>query len=291
MSQNKLKLTLPQKVFIVKAYYRLSENLVLVRQEFADTYKMQATNEVISRMVEIFEHFGCIGCTARPASFEIDSYAIVPTTIEDKPEEIFIEAEDIIEFNLETDSGNNIKVENLVPVDTSMDYDDVVSDNQSVKSYTTRTHKTKAKTKATKPKAKDKFLCIICKKTYNNSTFKSHMRKHDKDGATYKCRICGETFEKFLALQIHEEGHIPESEYQFECETCNEKYVSQEKLDYHQKDHLQNKTYICEWCGMIFAKQDSLRVHTRTHTGEKPLQCKVCKASFAFYGKESINVD
>lgn len=131
---------------------------------------------------------------------------------------------------------------------------------------------------------KPRLECIVCQKTYTKVFFRSHMLKHDREGYTYECKLCDQTFVKYEGLRIHEEEHIPVTKYGFKCGTCAQKFVSEEKLLLHQKTHAEPKTFICEWCAATFTKSDSLRVHIRTHTGEKPLKCRECNESFAFYG-------
>lgn len=142
------------------------------------------------------------------------------------------------------------------------------------------------KNKRTKrsPTKKPRVECPICQKTYTKEFLRSHMTKHDREGRTYVCSQCDATFDKYDGLRVHLEGHIPANKYTFKCPTCRGKFVSEEKLNLHQKVHTKPKQYICEHCGMFFATPDAMRVHTRTHTGEKPLKCSKCEASFAFYG-------
>lgn len=175
------------------------------------------------------------------------------------------------------------KLEVLTDEDDEEEAGEKNADTGSDEEFGAQSKKKRKPSAAGKSTIKQKTECGVCGKWYTPEYFRSHMRKHDREGVTYTCDTCGLVFEKYVGLKMHEETHIPESEYQFCCDACPQRFVSQYKLDFHKKSHVEPKSFICEWCGMIFAKPDSLKVHTRTHTGEKPLKCKECGASFAFY--------
>lgn len=76
------------------------------------------------------------------------------------------------------------------------------------------------------------FCCDKCPNRYHRySSWWTHRRTHFSKGS-YKCRMCGMTFDNFKARTLHRKNH--EKEKQF-CKICSKWFATYKSLNVHNK--------------------------------------------------------
>ena len=135
-----------------------------------------------------------------------------------------------------------------------------------------------------------KYKCSICDRMFSNkATCKQHMQDHkeknmeDKQNETNKCLICTKTFVSESKLQIHQKVHAERV-----CSVCQKIFNTNSTLVQHMKIHaleVGQKPYTCSVCNKGFAQIGNLRVHERIHSGDKPYCCEKCDKRFKGSGE------
>lgn len=105
-------------------------------------------------------------------------------------------------------------------------------------------------------------------------------RRYKNYKRTEMCSFCGKTYKG--CLKYHEEQHINVLKY--ECEICNEKFISKDKIRYHRIKIHNIGSYLCSDCGQVFHNKTQLRDHTWIHTGIKSYRCEECGQQFSSPG-------
>ena len=157
------------------------------------------------------------------------------------------------------------------------------------------------------------YSCDQCGKEY---TTKDTLRRHTNNMHadfifTFNCDICDSNFKSPKYLQVHIlEDH--KKEFNYQCSTCEKKYVNEEKLRMHMRVHVSAKMF-CEDCGKRYKTKTKLRDHVMMnhsnkedlpfactqlgcgrrfvnnsrltthriiHTDDKPFKCKICDSVF-----------
>ncbi|XP_047348505.1 zinc finger protein 37-like isoform X10 [Vespa velutina] len=121
-----------------------------------------------------------------------------------------------------------------------------------------------------------KFACEHCGKRFKMEwDLKFHIGTHSS--SRHMCDICGKFYTSDYSLYKHRKvAHL--NEYNFQCDVCNKRLLTQENLNNHMRQH--DRTYECKECGKVFATKRYLATHTTTHTGVKPYVCQICKKNF-----------
>lgn len=70
---------------------------------------------------------------------------------------------------------------------------------------------------------------------------------------------------------------VPAGEYQ--CELCNQHFISASQLVKHKRLHEEERPFICETCGKLFTSQADFTEHKCVP--EKSFPCNICDRSFA----------
>jgi len=96
---------------------------------------------------------------------------------------------------------------------------------------------------------------------------------------TYKCAICGNTFENGTRLKRHMESHGLDGIERLRCDICKKQFRNKVSLRTHKNMvHKMGRKYTCAYCGKVVYSSQYLMKHETTHTGEKfkGVTCKYC---------------
>ncbi|OXA41788.1 zinc finger protein 76 isoform X1 [Folsomia candida] len=66
----------------------------------------------------------------------------------------------------------------------------------------------------------------------------------------------------------------------YECDMCDERFVSPYLLEIHRKRHLNKKEFVCDKCRKTFVTECNLKSHQLTHSDERKFACVVCGVKF-----------
>lgn len=94
---------------------------------------------------------------------------------------------------------------------------------------------------------------------------------HQKDGKTYRCRMCSITFFSKSEMQIHSKSHTEAKPHK--CPHCSKSFANSSYLAQHVRIHSGAKPYTCTYCQKAFRQLSHLQQHTRIHTGDRPYKC------------------
>ncbi|KAG8435749.1 hypothetical protein GDO86_013624 [Hymenochirus boettgeri] len=94
---------------------------------------------------------------------------------------------------------------------------------------------------------------------------------HQKDGKTYRCRMCSITFFSKSEMQIHSKSHTEAKPHK--CPHCSKTFANSSYLAQHVRIHSGAKPYTCTYCQKSFRQLSHLQQHTRIHTGDRPYKC------------------
>ncbi|KAM4609560.1 zinc finger protein 384 isoform 4-T4 [Discoglossus pictus] len=94
---------------------------------------------------------------------------------------------------------------------------------------------------------------------------------HQKDGKTYRCRMCSITFFSKSEMQIHSKSHTEAKPHK--CPHCSKTFANSSYLAQHIRIHSGAKPYSCSYCQKAFRQLSHLQQHTRIHTGDRPYKC------------------
>ncbi|XP_041426403.1 uncharacterized protein LOC432009 isoform X7 [Xenopus laevis] len=95
--------------------------------------------------------------------------------------------------------------------------------------------------------------------------------EHQKDGKTYRCRMCSITFFSKSEMQIHSKSHTETKPHK--CPHCSKSFANSSYLTQHVRIHSGAKPYSCTYCQKAFRQLSHLQQHTRIHTGDRPYKC------------------
>ncbi|XP_012879040.1 PREDICTED: zinc finger protein 384 [Dipodomys ordii] len=107
---------------------------------------------------------------------------------------------------------------------------------------------------------------------------------HQKDGKTYRCRMCSLTFYSKSEMQIHSKSHTETKPHK--CPHCSKTFANSSYLAQHIRIHSGAKPYSCNFCEKAFRQLSHLQQHTRIHSKMhtetiKPHKCPHCSKTFA----------
>ncbi|XP_077519729.1 uncharacterized protein LOC144129433 isoform X2 [Amblyomma americanum] len=93
----------------------------------------------------------------------------------------------------------------------------------------------------------------------------------------YGCTVCKQTFPTSAECLLHKWKHRPESEWPFQCKSCQRGFIRQAAFVRHQQSH----SFECKECNRSFSDQKELQEHNMTHQhGRETFLCVHCEQLF-----------
>ena len=132
-----------------------------------------------------------------------------------------------------------------------------------------------------------KPFCPICKKTVSlRRDMKKHIEVQHANNKPFKCGDCGEEFTAKRPLMIHQnlvhELNLNVENLtvkRFDCQTCQIKFPSLEKLDAHNWE-VHKKKLSCNICNKQILNRGRLVAHMKAHPSVRSFKCARCDETF-----------
>ncbi|XP_017841102.2 zinc finger protein 254 [Drosophila busckii] len=109
------------------------------------------------------------------------------------------------------------------------------------------------------------------------SALKEHLLCHTDD-TPFECDVCQKRFKSSNRLKHHKETHDPRK---YICPECGKELNSRPTLNRHRLVHTDQMQHKCDYCGREFKRAKALKNHLILHTGLKPYSCDFCERTFA----------
>ncbi|KAL1485491.1 hypothetical protein MTO96_031912 [Rhipicephalus appendiculatus] len=74
---------------------------------------------------------------------------------------------------------------------------------------------------------------------------------------------------------------VRKEKYLKRCLVCGYTTPYNQRMQYHQRTHTDERPYKCNQCNKAFRQLGHLNDHIRIHTGERPFQCQLCPMNFS----------
>ncbi|XP_065080659.1 zinc finger protein 546-like isoform X2 [Ochlerotatus camptorhynchus] len=100
--------------------------------------------------------------------------------------------------------------------------------------------------------------CTFCDQKFSSfGTMRAHAKMvHEKLATSYKCKECGDIFDRRKPFTEHIKSHLPK-----ECTICGDDFDHHIRLYYHMKNHHPAKLLRCTYCFREFLIQSALDHH------------------------------
>jgi len=92
----------------------------------------------------------------------------------------------------------------------------------------------------------------ICKKSYNSSTLRLHLRTH-AGKLPFCCDVCKKAFNRSSSLKLHQWTHI--GERPITCDICKKSFKMSVTLKLHLCPHIEEWLFTCDMCGNLSNSQ------------------------------------
>lgn len=308
MRLKKKPFTLPQKVFIVKNYYKSGENLDVVQQALETTFQIKtkdSVQDVFNALVHAFERTGSITQTTYYEQGEevkavqteeivleieqaesVEELVLMEATVVEslakcKADSIRAEQKMVVALEMNDQLGSDIEV-----IETDWQTEEIVNDDPLI-SVEIVTENESPKKRRRSPKSEN---CKYCDEQCRAQYMAEHYKTVHPEETPYQCDLCSKAFNQLSDYKSHIAEHTPAGNKSHACRHCHKVLPSVSSFNRHMKSHLGIKNHVCEWCGRGFHEASSLKLHRRTHTGERPHICDECGRRFATSGSLAIHI-
>ncbi|KAL9699412.1 hypothetical protein quinque_002853 [Culex quinquefasciatus] len=113
-----------------------------------------------------------------------------------------------------------------------------------------------------------------------------HLQRHDGEGQSHECGICGKKAPNMLALQSHI-TFVHKKEKLFQCEHCPKAFKRQFTLAEHMATHTGEVLYHCPYCVKTFNSSANMHAHKKKHHHRQWEESKR-RSELALFGKVEL---
>ncbi|XP_070582168.1 zinc finger protein 761-like isoform X1 [Ptychodera flava] len=124
------------------------------------------------------------------------------------------------------------------------------------------------------------YGCHICERKFIcYHSHRDHLKVHESERNSLICNVCGETFNRFSTLKLHQLAH---KGTELKCEYCEYTTFVKHRLKSHMKRHFERGKLECKFCGKHLNNGVCLSSHIRRFHIKSKHQCSDCKKEFSF---------
>ncbi|XP_070582173.1 zinc finger protein 699-like isoform X2 [Ptychodera flava] len=124
------------------------------------------------------------------------------------------------------------------------------------------------------------YRCHICERKFIcYHSHRDHLKVHESERNSLICNVCGETFNRFSTLKLHQLAH---KGTELKCEYCEYTTFVKHRLKSHMKRHFERGKLECKFCGKHLNNGVCLSSHIRRFHIKSKHQCSDCKKEFSF---------
>ncbi|XP_070582171.1 oocyte zinc finger protein XlCOF22-like [Ptychodera flava] len=124
------------------------------------------------------------------------------------------------------------------------------------------------------------YGCHICERKFIcYHSHRDHLKVHESERNSLICNVCGETFNRFSTLKLHQLAH---KGTELKCEYCEYTTFVKHRLNSHMKRHFERGKFECKFCGKHLNSGVCLSSHIRRFHIKSKHQCSDCKKEFSF---------
>ena len=115
-------------------------------------------------------------------------------------------------------------------------------------------------------------------------------KRNLKTKKMYWCTQCGKKFTSWTGFNLHSQHHT--GKYKHFGDICRKGFVHVNAYDQHMRVHM-GKDFACQYCEKRFISKQRLKYHQSIHTGVYRFKCDVCNKGYndrkQFLGHKEIH--
>ena len=114
---------------------------------------------------------------------------------------------------------------------------------------------------------------LVKKMCRESSMEKTNLKTKKK----YWCTHCGKEFTSWTGLNLHSQHHT--GQYKHFCYICRKGFVHINAYEQHMRVHM-GDNFACQYCEKRFISKQRLKYHQSVHTGVYRFKCDVCNKGY-----------
>lgn len=306
---------LAQKVFIVKYFYKLGEDLDNIWEAFQSEYKMmlhpEEAAELFPQIINAFETSGSVVSDfyyRKAAGKDTTKAEIMYSSVQDVIEETVIEADDrpviiiegeeeeMIEEDEEQEDEEEEEAEVLMMEEPEEMIEAKMEPHALIIGESTEDTQSSEASSGSESDQSETDTDVSFKPTPRKVIIRpiKHHGQLDQENTPQPKNLTGkrdrkprrrspqkfcDICKKFIRSCFAEHMATHSTTKDFVCETCNKSFTTVRYLKEHVQTHQEGK-FVCEICGKASKTKSNHNSHSKIHTGERKYHCTMCHLKF-----------